>query len=443
MHPPPRVGTPRRAHARNTLLLAAVEVGWGLSYVFIHAEAVIPVLLQSLGASYALIALLPAATYASAFPTELASPYATERLPRKKTVLYVARAATPMAWAVLGLWLLLGNPAPGMRPVAIFYALFLFASALQGFTTPLGYDYLAKVTDPRRWASAFSVIFALQSFAGVLGAWLAQRLLDAGFNTAVGYGLCFIAAALAAQVANLALLGTREEPSLETHEHVSVGTYLGDTVRLFRDDPLLRRYVLARGVTRLGPIVMTFYSVQAKAHFPETPVALLGAILLGGKLVASLASWRWADDVGVKPFIVLGISALSLAGLLLAGCELFGHKGLGTAPYFATAFLVGIYQVADSSGNSTFVMELAPEGRRARYLIASNALLVPLAAGLPYAAGALADRIGPAPVQLFTAVAFAGAAVYLALAVPEPRRSRRRREGSPRERPPSLASSPP
>jgi MFS family permease len=423
-----------RDHRRNTTLLATVEVGWGLSYVFIHAEAVIPVLLQNLGASYALVALLPAATYAVSFPFELLSPYATEGLPRKRGILYASRSIVPLLWAVLGAWLLLGDTRPASRAVSIFYALFLASSALQGFVSPLGYDYLGKVTDPKRWGSAFSTIFALQSLAGVLGAWLAQKLLDAGLAGQADYGLCFLAAAIAAQLANQALLWTRETPGDPSPPRVKVREYLGDMARLFREDRALRRYVYARGVTRLAPVVMTFYSIQAKHHFPGTPIALLGAILLGGKLAASLATWRWSDGIGMKPFIVLGFVALGVAGFLLAACEEIGHEGLRAAPYFVAAFLVGVYQVADTSANSTFVMELAPEGRRARYLIAVNALLVPLSAGLPYAAGALADRIGPAPVQFATAIVFAFAAAYVALAVPERRRGRRRLAPRRRER---------
>jgi MFS family permease len=102
------------------------------------------------------------------------------------------------------------------------------------------------------------------------------------------------------------------------------------------------------------------------------------------------------------------------------------------------AFLVGVYQVADTSANSAFVMELAPEGRRARYLIASNALLVPLAAGLPYLAGWTADHVGPGPVQLVSAVAFTLAAIYMIFLVPE--RRPHEEEPAPRPRPSPVAA---
>lgn len=418
-----------RHHRRNTLLLGAVEVGWGPAMAFLDPTSILPVLLQRLGAGTTLLSVLPAIWYGASFPFELASPFATERLPRKRILVWGLHCLIPLVWASVGLWLAFGEVTPGPRALAIVYAGYFLSTALTGFLIPLWYDYMGKITDPRRRGSAFSTIFALQSVAGLGGAFVAQRVLSAaGVDASAGlapprFALCYFLAAATAMLGNQAFLWTKEdEPSGHAAPRPRIAEYLASLRDFLKQDRTLRRYVAARAVTRLAPILATYYSVQALARFgPATPVAYFALALIAGKLGTSLLSWRLADSIGMKPFLVGGVLALTLAGGLLVALESGAAASLGLAPYFLVAFLLGIFLMTDGSANATFVMNLAPEDKRASYLTTVNGTLFPLTASVPILAARIAEGAGLVPVQAAATVAFALAAAILALGVPERR----------------------
>ena len=330
-----------RHHRRNTLLLGAVEVGWGPAMAFLDPSSILPVLLGRLGASYTVLSFLPTIRDGASFPFELLSPYATERLPRKRLLVWALHCVIPLVWACVGAWLLLGDTSPGPRSLAILYAGFFVSTALTGFLIPLWYDYMGKITDPLRRGSAFSTIFALQSVAGCAGAFLAQGVLEgsaAGSSTVLApprFALCYFLAAATAMLGNQAFLWTVEDvPEGQAAPRPRVADYLKGFRGFLREDHTLRRYILVRAATRLGPIVATYYSVQAVARFGRgTPVAFFALALIAGKLMTSLFSWRFADAIGMKPFLVGGVVALAAAGGVLVGVERAPQPALGLAPY--------------------------------------------------------------------------------------------------------------
>jgi hypothetical protein len=423
-------------HRRNTLLLGSVEVGWGFAMAVIQAESVLPALLVRLGADYATLAYLPAITYGASFPFELASPYATERLPQKRLLVWVLHSVVPFVWAALGLWLIRGDTHPSSGSLAIFYAGFLAATGLLGFLIPLWYDFMGKITDPLRRGSAFSTIFALQSLAGCLGAFVSERVLasDSASGASLAparFGVCYLIAASFAFVGNQAFLFTQEVPAPPSEPRPSIREYLHGFLGFVRGDRTLRRYILARAATRLAPMVATYFSVEAIERFGSAaPVGYFTLCLIAGKLLTSVLSWRFSDAIGMKPFLVGGIVALAAAGAIVAGLEWRPVPALGLAPYFVTAFLTGVYNVADGSAHATFVMNLAPEGKRASYLTTVNGAVLPLTIGVPIAGGLVARGIGLAPVQALAAAVFVGAALFVAAAIPERRPSVRERDTS-------------
>lgn len=401
------------SHRRNTFLLGTVETGWGIALALLDSHSVLPVIAAKLGAGWGALSILPILYYA-VFPFEILSPYLTESLPRKKLLVWGLHMLPPLVWGALGLWLLLGAPRPGAASLAIFYGGWFTSYALTGFLNPAWYDFMGKITDPTRRGSAFSLVFSFQSVAGLAGALVVQQYVKP--STTTDFAWLFLVACLAAQVTNQAFLGTREEPGSPPPPRPPLADYGRSLVRFLREDRSLRRYVLARGVTRAGPVVFTYYAVQATKHFDAAPVAAFAATVVGGKLLMSLLTWRFSDGVGMKPFIVIGYVALAVAGLT---ASLADSLGLPLPFYFVVALLVGGYQSADTAGNATFVMNLAPEGKRASYMIAVNTSLFPLAVGLPLVLGVAADRVGPAPLQAAVAVLVALAAAFLATRVDE------------------------
>jgi hypothetical protein len=236
-------------HRRNTLLLGSVEVGWGIAMAFLQPESVLPVLVKRLGASLATTALVPAIYYAS-FPFEVWSPYATESLPRKRLLVWALHCAIPLVWAVTGAWLLSGHATPGLLSLGLFYTGFLISSGLTSFLIPLWYDYMGKITDPARRASAFSTIFALQSLAGFSAVAIAYAGAKPDPGDVTKFGVAFLVSAAVAMLANQAFLFTKEEPGAAPGPRPPLADYLRGFKKILAEDRTLRRYVLARGATR-------------------------------------------------------------------------------------------------------------------------------------------------------------------------------------------------
>lgn len=408
-------------HARNTSLLATVETGWGMAMAFLQEDSIIPVILSSFHPDYAVLALVPAIARFSMFPFELLSPYAFERLPRKRFAVYALHLLIPLVWLGMGAWLALARPEAGPRSLLIFSSLYVTTYALTGLLSPLWYDYMGKIVDPMRRGRAFSTIFAVQSLAGVGGGILAQRFFVArGSQDPTSYAACFLAAAVAAGIASQAFLATKEEGVMPT-TRPRVKEYLTGILHLIRSDRALARYLLVRAMTRLSIVVTAYYAVQALAIFPLAPVALFGTAVIAGKLATFLFSWRWSDSWGMKPFLVAGVLALASASALAAWLGSRSSPGLGLAPYFVVASLVGIFQASDGAAHATFVIGLAPEQKRASYMIAVNTTLYPWFLLATFIAGKVADARGPALVQGVCAALFLFAGLYLAFAVKERR----------------------
>jgi MFS family permease len=407
-------------HRRNTLLLGSVEVGWGFGMALLDDASVLPALLTRLGATYATLAPLPILRYVAGTPFEVLSPYVTENLAKKRLLVWILHCILPCVWGAVGIWLLRGAIEPGPRALVTFYVLWALVQVMMGFLIPLWYDFMGKITDPVKRGSAFSLIFVFQSLAGLAGAVLGGRFLVAEAEfTFKGFALCFLVAFAAAFLSSQSFLGTVEDTSTTPPPRPPLREYLGSIVLYLREDATLRRYVAVRAITRLSPVVGTFYTAQAIGHFENAPVAYFAFVIGAGKLLSMLVSWRFADTHGMKPFLVGGLVALAAAAGLAAFLD--AHP-FALWPYFLVAGLFGVFQTADSAGNATFVMNLAPEGKRASYLVTVNTALVPLSIGAPLLVGLLADRWhSPAAIQAVAAIVFVVAAVYLATSVPERR----------------------
>ncbi|MEZ0230961.1 MAG: MFS transporter, partial [Planctomycetota bacterium] len=401
-----------------------VETGWGVALALLDFQSVLPVIAARLGTGWSSVAMLPVLYYA-VFPIEVLSPYYTEALPRKKRLVWLAHLLPPVVWGALGIWLLSG-PEPGTRSLAIFYGGWLLSYAVTGFLNPAWFDFMGKITDPARRGSAFSLIFSFQSVAGLTAALIVSQLVKPVATS--DFAWLFIVACIAAQVSNQAFAGTVEEAGSPPPPRPPLREYARSLVVFLREDRSLRRYICARAVTRAAPAIATFYAVQATRHHPASVAVAFAATVVAGKLTMSLSAWRFSDGLGMKPFLVAGYLALATAGATVALADAYG---LPLVAFYAVAFLVGCFQSADTSSNATFVMNLAPEGKRSSYLIAVNASLFPLATGLPLLVGWIADRLkaaghGPAPLQAVVAGLVLLAAIFLAVMVDE-RRVRPRR----------------
>jgi predicted MFS family arabinose efflux permease len=195
-------------------------------------------------------------------------------------------------------------------------------------------------------------------------------------------------AALLFSGAGLVFSTLREEPAPGQAGSAALGQ-----LKLLRADPQLRRFIWARGLltaTALAPPYIVLLGAQAgQGTFDR-----LGALVLASSIASLLSSWVWGRMADRSSRKVLMLSALAGAAALLAAVllDLTGASGTVWAlPLVLFVLMIAYHGVRQ--GRSIYLVDMAPEGRRAAYTAVSNTVIgiLLLGSGL---FGALASLAG-------------------------------------------------
>jgi hypothetical protein len=180
---------------------------------------------------------------------------------------------------------------------------------------------------------------------------------------------------------------------------------------LLREDPQLVRFIVVRGLlvsTALAPPYLLLLGSGAGA------LDQLGALMLASALASFLSSYVWGrlSDHSSRRVLQLSglLGALALA-LALAVSWLDLAQTVWAVPGVLFVLMIAYHGVRQ--GRSTYLVDMAPEDRRAAYTAVANTVIgvLLLASGL---FGALASLAGVwVTILLFAAMAF-GAAVAAA-----------------------------
>ncbi|MFV2053558.1 MFS transporter [Aliiroseovarius sp. YM-037] len=184
---------------------------------------------------------------------------------------------------------------------------------------------------------------------------------------------------------------------------------------LLRQDTQLARFVAARGLlvaTALAPP----YLILMSAGSGEGGFQHLGLLLFASAGASMISSYVWGRMADWSSRRVL-IAAGAIAGGILTLAAFAGAVGimgqLWVLPLLLFVLMVSYHGVRQA--RSTYLVDMAPEDRRAAYTAVSNTLvgLILLAGGL---FGLIASALGPVVVvAFFAALSFAGAVVALGL----------------------------
>lgn len=246
-------------------------------------------------------------------------------------------------------------------------------------------DILGKTVGRSRRGSATGLASSLGAGAVVIFALvLMTGLLDRATLVLVAISL----AALLFLGAGLVFSTLREEPAPGQAGSAALGQ-----LKLLRADPQLRRFIWARGLltaTALAPPYIVLLGAQAgQGTFDR-----LGALVLASSIASLLSSWVWGRMADRSSRKVLMLSALAGAAALLAAVllDLAGASGTVWAlPLVLFVLMIAYHGVRQ--GRSIYLVDMAPEGRRAAYTAVSNTVigLLLLGSGL---FGALASLAG-------------------------------------------------
>jgi len=420
------VTLPLDRHWKNIGCLLSVEAFWGLALSLISMVAVLPVFLRQLGASNTVIGALPIVWLLTANFSGLFAAHFTGRLTHRKRAVLWLHAVVAIPYLALAAWFWrVARPASWMDISALILGWGL-SWVIMGFTIPVWINFIGKVTRPELRARSFGIIFFSQTLFGAMGGWIGSRVLGTGLPFPVNYAFGFLVAAVAMAAGALFFIPVREEAGATTEPGRAFSTIVKTAGEILRSGGGIRVYlaVLTLSVGRF--LLITYYPVYAEEKFSllHRDSALYTAVFMAGQMLGSIFTGMIGDRFGYSRVARIAMTALTL-GL---GLAIFGNH---PAFYFATAFTLGIFFVADVLALFNLSMAFSPHEDNTAYLGIVPALVTPITALAAGSSGSFIDHFGFIPVAW---VGLAGAAIALYLVMfhlPEPAYSpARRREAN-------------
>ncbi|WP_299415112.1 MFS transporter [uncultured Sulfitobacter sp.] len=207
----------------------------------------------------------------------------------------------------------------------------------------------------------------------------------------------------------LVLSSLKEEPS-------AAEGGLTASFDVLRDNPVLWRFIIVRGLlvsTALAPPYFVVLSGEEGGT-----LGALGALVLASAAASLLSSYVWgrmSDRSSRRVLIWAGVSGSGAIGMGLVLAQLGFAQTVWAMPLSLFVLMIAYHGVRQ--GRSTYLVDIAPEDRRAAYAAVANTVIgmLLLVAGI---AGGGAALLGPqASLVLFAVMAIAAA--FVARGLPE------------------------
>ena len=398
--------------------VVALGIDFGLFVVglsFASQSTILPAFVAHLGASNPIIGAIPALmTLGWNLPSLFAAGY-TESLAQKLPFVLRYTIWERLPFLVLAaVAFFVARPAPDLA-LAVTLAMLLTITSAGGLLMPAWMDIVGRAVPVGLRGRFFAVSSLLGGAGGLLGsiltAWVLARLA-----APVGYGVCFLLAALFMGLSYVALAQVRE-PRGAAVEAAPLGAYLRRVGRVLRTDHNLAWYLLARGLGFVGMMASGFYTVYALRRFgaPDWAVGVFTTALVVGQMGGNLVLGSIADRFGHLVPLMIGMATLLLANAAAISAP--------TLQVFTLVFLLqGVQLAAANVSGLNVLLEFAPEpAARPTYVGLGTTLMTPVAFGAPLLAGLMADLFGFGPVFMTAGAGALASATLLLARVHEPR----------------------
>jgi MFS family permease len=386
-----------------------------LAMQIVSTETVMPLLITRLGASPVLLGTVMAINSVVTFVPQLFAAGIIEERRFKKPVSVVGSGIDRLGYLLIGIavWIW-GANAPTLALAVFVLARTLTGSAL-GFSVPAWLTLIGKVIPTRRRGIFLGIGRGIGSLLGAGGALLAGRILDTQ-PFPQNFALCFFLAFGAFVLSWTGLTITKEPPDLETRPRPPLKAYFAGLPARLRADRNFAAFLIARPVTALGTMAVSFYIVYAAQRFGLSGAAV-GALTATNALSQGIMYLVWgliADRHGHKLVLCLGNAALAAAALAV----LLSGNLLGVYLAFA---LVGSSLSAEMISATSILLEFASPAERPTYIGLSNTLVAPFRVLAPIIGGALATSLGFGTLFVVAAAISLLGVAWMALRVVEPR----------------------
>ena len=367
---------------------------------FLSVTVVVAGFAARLGASNAMIGLLPAIAQGGWMLPQLLVAARVRSLPYKLPTYRSAALLRTVSYTamVLAAALLAGHPG---LCLSIFTLAMIVNSLASGVSGLPFLEVCSKIIPQGRRAAFFGV----RNLGGGLlafGAGLVVRwILASGLAFPYTYALIF---ALATVVFTAAynVFGRVEEPPDAPQPPSNILEELRQIPATLRADRAFRAFLLVRLVLALAGMGDPFYAVYALRGL-NVPASELGVFLMALSGAAPLSNLLWrrvAERKGSRRIIRYSSVVACLGPLLALALT------PGTAGAYLLVFVAGsVAAQGFNLGHTNHLLNIAPPQQRSRYIGSLNTL-VGLALFAPVLGGVLADRLGYRVVFFLSAALF-------------------------------------
>lgn len=264
-------------------------------------------------------------------------------------------------------------------------------------------------------ATGGAVYDAVDSVAGRLGL--------SGHPFPKDYGVLFALGAVFSAVGFAAFAFVREAPSSHVRPPVSLGAHLREGLSLLRHEPNFRLFFLVRLCWQLTAMAFPFYATYAyrELGFSEGSVGVFLSVWVGSGVVSNTVWGALSDRRGNRVVLVSTavVALVAPVAILLLPHGDAGPSRLAFWTVTGTFLVNGFARSGRFIANMTYLLEDAPEQRRALHVGFMNTLSAPFMLS-PVLGGALAEAVSFE--ALFAASAcFAAVSVVLSARLTEPR----------------------
>jgi len=251
-----------------------------------------------------------------------------------------------MAGLVAGLLVMAAAPSLWVLAVAAFVV--GICSTVSQHVLPM----VSEWSEPgRRGTNMGTLLSGL--FVGILWARLAGGFVAEHFHWRWMYviGACMISVMACAMFARL--------PAAPPRTSLSYGELLRSMLRLYREQPVLRRASAIQFLTGLcyGGFWATLANMLMQKHGLGPGIAGLMAIPGAAGVLVSRMAGRWTDRVGAAPVVRVAVCSVILAYVA------FSFAPMSVAAIVVGAMLLDCGLRASAVANQTRVIEIVPEAR--------------------------------------------------------------------------------
>ena len=401
---------------KNVFIMIVDALGYNLGMSFLSPQTILPMFVALISGSQILIGTLVAVqSFGQLIPQIFAANW-IEQLPRKRGyVVALGFFGERLPFLIL-VFIVFFVPSR-MTVLLVFFICFGLSYTAAGFNMPAFLGLFADAIPEKARGKVMGYGTAVGLVMSAAGAYLAKRLLDT-LTGLSGYGFCFLIGFGVLAVSLIPLTATEESIKPPGSKKRTMAEFFREIAGIFKGNVYFRRYLSLQALIQLPYASIAFitgYAVLSLGAAQGT-VALSTAVFMTANALGSVLFGFLGDRYGYRLIYILGCGTAVLFALIMIFSPglVFVFIAFGLSGLFMGCYLVG--------GN--MAMEFDHVHRVSTFTALSFSAAAPVRILLPLAAGILAEKLGSSLLFTVTAVVSAGALLFSAFLLKDPRHSK-------------------